>query len=134
MTELLYVDSSIALAIAFREEGWRALVERAERAVGSGIAPVSSALLSIEMRRVFYRTGRTFRDADDAAAWIDIVSLDHEVVMTAGGLAVHAKTLDAIHLAVALSLRDSSTGLSVWSLDSQMNRAAAQLGLAPAGA
>lgn len=130
MTKLLYIDSSVALAVAFSEADAADLVERFHAAVAEGFQAVASALLLTEARRVFFRQGLPFDEADAAVAWIDLIDLDNDTATQAGLLPVHVKTLDALHLATALDLRDADTEVTLWALDRQMNRAARDLGLA----
>lgn len=129
MTRLVYVDSSVALAVAFREPGSQDLVARFDALRSDGFEAVSCSLLRAEVRRAFYRNSESFEGADQAVAWINLVDLDNEIVIRAGELAAHAKTLDAIHIAAAQALIDPATTLRMWTLDDQMRRAALSLGL-----
>lgn len=129
MTKLVYVDTSVAVAVAFREAGWSQLVARFGQLRGEGFEAVSSTLLRTEVRRVYFRASQTFAGADDAVTWINLVEFDTEVVRRAGELPVHVRTLDALHLASAQVLDDAETSLQLWALDRQMQRAAGQLGL-----
>jgi predicted nucleic acid-binding protein len=126
---LVYVDSSVAVAVAFRETGWRRVLARyrAQRADGAGA--VTSTLLRTEVRRVFFRNSGSFDGADQAVAWVNLVDLDNETVTGAGEIPVHAKTLDALHLSAPQALADEQSHLRLWTLDGQMSRAASALGL-----
>lgn len=129
MRSLVYVDSSVAIAVAFRETGWRQLFARHRALLADGAEAVSSTLLRTEVRRVFFRNSGSFDGADQAVAWINLVEMDDEIVTDAGALEVHTKTLDALHLSSARALADGQTRLRLWTLDGQMASAASTLGL-----
>lgn len=126
---LVYVDSTVAVAVAFREPGWQRLADRYRRLREQGRIVVASKLLRTEVRRVFYRLRESFDGADASVEWINLIEVDADAVGRAGDLRVHVKTLDAIHLAVALSLDEKDQPLELWTLDGQMRRAATALGL-----
>jgi predicted nucleic acid-binding protein len=73
---------------------------------------VSSMLLGVESIRACDRYGRNF--GNDARAWLDAVSLlplDDRVLDTAVSLSpANLGTLDALHLATALTIRDEIGG------------------------
>ena len=129
MRNLVYVNSSVALAIALREAGWRRALAHYRALRTDGAETVSSTLLRTEVRRVFFRNSGSFDGADQAVAWINFVDLDNETVTGAGEIPVHAKTLDALHLSAAQALTDEQSHPRLWTLDGPMSKAASTLGL-----
>lgn len=68
---------------------------------------VSSAVAEVEIRRAARRTGQPPPRAEDVVARLGLLPLDEEVRLAAGGVgAPSLRSLDAIHLASALSLGD----------------------------
>lgn len=98
-----YCDASALVKLFVEEEGTRPLREL----VGGGLRLVSSALVRVEILRALARRGDR-RDAARAAAYLDalaLVALDGAVLDRAAGLRpATMRTLDALHLATALSL------------------------------
>jgi len=129
MTSLVYVDSSVALALAFHENGWEDLRVSAHRHQSDGSELVSSELLRTEVRRVFFRHQRSFRGADRSVSWIALIEVTNAIIGQAGRISTHVRTLDAIHVAAAQSLQDERTTVRLWTLDDQMRRAATHVGL-----
>jgi predicted nucleic acid-binding protein len=100
--ELLYLDSSAIVKLLMPEPGSRALLGL----LRSWPERVSSVIARVEVERVARRIrGGTVRRAQAVLSRIALVELDHEVVDRAASLEpAGLRTLDAIHLATALSL------------------------------
>jgi len=90
---------------------------------------VSSALLAVESVRACARYGDGW--VDDARAWLDgvaLLPLDGAVVAAATELGpAPLRSLDALHLATALSIRDDVGAFVVY--DERLAAAAAERGL-----
>jgi uncharacterized protein len=100
---LLYVDSSALVKLVVPEPETKALRDF----LRSWPERVSSVVARIEVERVARRIGGgAIRRARTVLSRIALVDLDDEVVETAAALKPPTlRTLDAIHLATALSLR-----------------------------
>jgi uncharacterized protein len=100
---LLYVDSSALVKLVVPEPETKALRDF----LRSWPERVSSVVARIEVERVARRIGGgAIRRARTVVSRIALVDLDDEVVETAAALKPPTlRTLDAIHLATALSLR-----------------------------
>ncbi len=124
---MIYVDTSALLKRILAEPDSAALYDYLEQRRSQGL--VSSILLTVEMRRVVQRGNpRLLPQVDLLLARVDQVDLSAAVIETAGrfpdpGL----RSLDAIHLATALLLRDELT--AVVSYDKRMVAVAHSEGL-----
>ncbi len=100
--ELLYLDSSALVKLLVPEAETNALREL----LRSWPERVSSVVARIEVQRVARRIGdRAVRRARSVLSRIALVDLDEPVVRVAAALdPVELRTLDAIHLATAISL------------------------------
>src|SRR6266545_2956710 len=100
--ELLYLDSSALVKLLVPEAEANALREL----LRSWPERVSSVVARIEVQRVARRIGdRAVRRARSVLSRIALVDLDEPVVRVAAALdPVELRTLDAIHLATAISL------------------------------
>jgi predicted nucleic acid-binding protein len=100
---LLYVDSSALVKLVVPEPETKALRDF----LRSWPERVSSVVARIEVERVARRIGGgAIRRARTVLSRIALVDLDDEMVETAAALKPPTlRTLDAIHLATALSLR-----------------------------
>jgi predicted nucleic acid-binding protein len=89
---------------------------------------LTSVVGAIEVERVCKQAGIPRPQADALRANVVVIALDDRVIELAGtiGPAV-LRTLDAIHLATALSLADDLQGLVTY--DGRLGRAAEQEGL-----
>ena len=123
---MVYLDSSaiVKLAVAEPESGAlrRYLAGHADR--------VASALARVEVRHALRRTGATpatLRHAEQVLERIALVAVDEPVLHDAARLApASLRSLDALHLATALSL----DGLeAVVTYDSRLAAAAVDAGL-----
>jgi predicted nucleic acid-binding protein len=97
-----YLDSSAYVKLALGEDHWEAL--RTELARWGGT--VSSALLSVEAVRACARYGPEYAaQAEAGLRRVALLPIDSAVLASAARLAPLAlRSLDAIHLATALSL------------------------------
>jgi len=132
---IAYLDSSVALRHILNGEA----TIRHAFAVGS---VVSSELLEIECRRVIHRCRLEGELTDDAVvaamgrldavlAGLSLIGLSTKVKRRAmDAFPVSVKTLDALHLASALVLAESSPeeAILVFTHDAAMNRCAKALG------
>src|SRR6266536_1460389 len=102
--KLLYLDSSAIVKLVVPEVETKALRELLK----SWPERVSSVVARIEVERVAKRIGGgAVRRARTVLSRITLVDLDEDVVQRAAALEPpELRTLDAIHLATALSLRE----------------------------
>jgi hypothetical protein len=109
---LLYLDSSALVKLVVPEPESRALRE----ALRSWPERISSVVAEIEVERVGRRLGGgAIRRARSVLARIAFLELDEEVRGRAAGLGpTELGTLDAIHLATALTLGDDLGGLCAY--------------------
>lgn len=101
---LAYLDTSAYVKLPLEEAGHGSL--RSELSRWDGY--VSSMLLGVEAIRACARYGRGY--AEDARAWLEgmaLLPLDDTVLDVATALSpAGVRTLDALHLATALTVRD----------------------------
>jgi len=98
---LAYVDTSALVKLPLEEDGHEAL----RRELDGWDGFVSSALLSVEAIRACARYGPAFAHAaEEALDAVALVPLDDAVLERAAALDL--PTLDALHLATALSVAD----------------------------
>jgi predicted nucleic acid-binding protein len=124
---VLYLDSSAIVKLVAPEPESEALVAR----LRSDPEPVSSALASVEVLRAVRRTGDAADTLGRAEAVLDRIAL---VPIEAGILRIASRleptdlrTLDAIHLATALTLGPEVAGLVTY--DAGLAQAATLAGL-----
>lgn len=124
---MIYVDTSALLKLVLSEEHSDAL--RAYLVEHAGEPTVSSVLIAIETRRAVLREAPTeLPRADLVLTRVGRIGLGHAVVESAGRLPdPHLRSLDAIHLATALVLRDEVTAFV--SYDKRLLASAASAGL-----
>lgn len=126
MAGLAYLDSSALVKLVIAERESPSLqVEILER---SGL--VSSWLAAAELQRAVRRTGRRalLSRVDELFGAVYFIDLTQALLMTAGELAPpELRTLDAIHVAAALSVEDPS--LDFLTYDTRQAAAARQNGL-----
>lgn len=121
---LAYVDTSAYVKVPLGEPERAALLSALEP-----YALVSSCLLGVEAVRACARYGPEYADAADAGLrTVSLLPLDEAVLVGAKTLQpAHLRTLDALHLASALSL---GTDLAVLvSYDDRLSDAARACGL-----
>jgi predicted nucleic acid-binding protein len=129
----VYIDSSVVVRILFGEPDPLAIWSQIER-------PVSSELLGIECLRTLDRVrlrdrldGRAFgerrRAMLDVIAAIEVVPLEASILERAGDpFPTSLGTLDAIHLASALAIRDQLPGMVFATHDDELGLAAMSMG------
>ena len=121
---MLYLDSSAIVKLVAREPGTPELVE----AVRADPAVVSSALAWTEVIRTVRRARGRVAGARDVLEGIALVPIDDGILRGAADLApVALRTLDAIHVATALSLRGDLASLVTY--DDRLAAAAAAAGI-----
>lgn len=121
---MLYLDSSAIVKLVVREPGSSALVE----AVTADPDVVSSALAYTEVMRANRRVGGPARRAEQVLRSIAFVPVDQAILREAARIEpTSLRTLDAVHLASALSLRPDVDAFV--SYDARLSRAAAMAGL-----
>ncbi len=105
---MLYLDSSAIAKLVTREPGTTELVE----AIRADPEVVSSALARTEVVRAVRRSGGRAARAETVLERIALVHIDEQILRSASHLApTGLRTLDAIHLATALSLADDIDAL-----------------------
>jgi predicted nucleic acid-binding protein len=124
---MLYLDSSAIVKLVAREPETPALVE----AVRADPAVVSSALAWTEVVRAVRRARGRVDRARAVLEGIALAPIDDAILRGAGDLApARLRTLDAIHLATALTLAEDLTTLVTY--DERLAEAAARAGIAVA--
>ena len=105
-SSLLYLDSSALVKLVVAEPESTALMERLRRWPGR----VSSALTLTELPRALRRAGfgaTARRRAREVLARMALIDVDRRILTAAAGLEPRdLRTLDAIHLATALAVRE----------------------------
>lgn len=129
----VYIDSSVVVRILFGEPNPLAIWSHIER-------PVSSELLGVECLRTLDRLrlrehlddrafGARRRAMLDVIAAIEIVPLEDPILERAGDpFPTSLATLDAIHLATALAIRDELPGMIFATHDDELGVAASSMG------
>ena len=121
---MLYLDSSAIVKLVTREPGTTELVQ----AIRTDPEVVASALARTEVVRAVRRSGGRTARAETVLERIALVHIDEGVLRTASHLApTGLRTLDAIHLATALSLASDLVALVTY--DARLADAAAEAGL-----
>lgn len=121
---MLYLDSSAIVKLVTREPGTPELVE----AVRTEPEIVSSAIAWTEVVRAVRRSGGRVPRAEAVLERIALVPIDEGITRGASHLSpAGLRTLDAIHLATALSLADDVAALVTY--DARLAEAAAKAGL-----
>jgi predicted nucleic acid-binding protein len=123
----LYLDASALVKRYVQEEGTDALV----RAM-SGVREWSMCRIGfVETARAVARGGRRSDLAGVERDWIhfDVIELDEALAGSAARLSIATglRTLDALHLAAALSLDGDDVTFATW--DARLHRAAREHGL-----
>lgn len=124
-----YVDSSAIVKLILHEAESQSLTT----AMAGFDDPVTSQIAVVEVTRAVHRTGLDpgFERIDAALDRISLVAVDADVVALARHLEpVHVRTLDAIHLASALSL--GIDGITFIAYDGRLLDAARAAGMSVA--
>jgi hypothetical protein len=129
-SKLLYLDSSAIVKLVAYEPETIALLSY----LGAHPQRVSSALARVETLRAIRRAGGGRPDrrrAEEVLSRIALIRIDEEILEKAAELEPpDLRTLDAIHLATALTIRHDLAGLI--SYDERFSAAATSLGLTTA--
>ena len=121
---MLYLDSSAIVKLVAREPETPELVE----AVRADPEVVSSALAWTEIIRAVRRARGRIAGAREVLEGIALVPIDDGIIRGAADLApVGLRTLDALHIATALSLGEDITSLVTY--DDRLAEAAATAGI-----
>ena len=105
-----YVDTSIAVDALFVDGAAADWFESATADQGNLL--VSSRLLQTELTRVLRRERRSVADRDALLDYMATIPITESILASAEAITEHVKTLDAIHLASAISLGSSATLVS----------------------
>lgn len=130
---LVYLDSSAIVKLVVREPESNALFEW----LGTRPDRISSAVARVEVLRALRRSGAgaaSQRRAHDVLERIALLPIDRPVIDAASELGPSdLRSLDAIHLATALSVGDDLAGLVTYDDRLAVAAAAARIGVwAPA--
>ncbi len=124
---MIYIDTSALVKLLFDEPESTALIDWLNQK--TEVPKVSSELCTIELLRTCQRIdGTLVDDARRLLDGVDLLPIDHVIVERAAVLAPHElRSLDAIHLASALSLIEDLTDFVAY--DVRLCSAAKQVGL-----
>lgn len=123
---LLYLDSSAIVKLVLPEPETGAVF----RLLDEYPEMVTSALAGVEVLRATRRIGeeKVLRRAEEVLAGLGLIRVDEEVLETAARLEpARLRSLDAIHLATALSLGDQLGAMTVY--DDRLSDAATANGI-----
>ncbi|OFK67761.1 MULTISPECIES: type II toxin-antitoxin system VapC family toxin [unclassified Corynebacterium] len=121
---MIYVDTSALAKLALPER------ESSEvAALLEGQQLFSSALIDIELSKVWQRSGLTGAGYRKFTEGVSKVGISDEVIRRACSL-TGVRSLDAIHLASACLLRDAGLTLTFFTYDKQLHAAAQSQGFA----
>lgn len=124
---MLYLDSSALVKRYVREIGSDAIIETMERASAYKMCRVGF----VETARAVALGGGSDDLEKMESDWtrVDVIEVDRALAEDAAKLAVHhrLRTLDALHLAAALTLVDEDPTFATW--DASLHRAANECGL-----
>ena len=122
---LAYLDSSAFVKLVCDEPSSPALMDH----LAQGLVPVASALLVTEVLRAAQRVSASHFDlAREMLSAINLIAVERPLLELAGALQPPAlRSLDAIHLAAALSLADDLREFITY--DSRLRSAAERAGL-----
>jgi predicted nucleic acid-binding protein len=121
----VYLDTSVLGRALFAEPEQPAIEEALEAATGR----TSSRLLRIELRRLGIRHD-LLGGVDRLLAGVSLIPIDEEILIAAETLqTTTVATLDAIHLATAIGLRDEGVLDTLMTYDKQLAAGARQHGI-----
>lgn len=122
--ELVYLDSSAFVKLVIAEAETPALLA----ALAGAVRLVASEILEVEVLRAIRRVGGALDPAHAQLAGVRLLPLNQEIRARAATLEPPSvRSLDAIHLATALSLDSRLEG--VYTYDARMSLAAREAGL-----
>jgi predicted nucleic acid-binding protein len=123
-TELVYLDASAFVKLVVPEPE----TPRLMAALDGAVRVVASEILEVEVLRASRRVGGDTHAARAQLAAVRLLPLTDEIRSLAGELEPPSiRSLDAIHVASALSLRERLNG--IFTYDERMSRAARDAGL-----
>lgn len=125
---VVYVDTSAALKLVWREAESEAYLQYAQSQLSLGARLVSSQLLEVELARFAVR--ENLNHADTIAPIVEQhsrIAITADIVRRAVGIQHHVRSLDAIHLATALHLGSSLKAFVTY--DRMLGTVAEKLGL-----
>ncbi len=123
-TELVYLDASAFVKLVVSEPETQSL----NAALQGVVRVVASEILEVEALRASHRAGHDTAAIRTQLAAVRLLPLTGEIRRLAGELDPPSiRSLDAIHIATALSLRERLTGLFTY--DQRMSSAARDAGL-----
>jgi uncharacterized protein len=124
---MLYLDSSALIKRYLKEEGSHTVLS----AMGAEEAWCSCRVAFVETARAVGRTVGVEAVGDVEVDWrnVEVVELDSALAERAAELAISSglRSLDALHLAAALTLATSELTFATW--DARLHRAAREHGL-----
>lgn len=120
---MIFLDTSAAVKALIEEPQSAAILQL----FADGAEFVASRLLAVELHAVADRRSLSHESTDDLLSHISLVSVDDETMNHAIRLHSGLRSLDALHLATAIRLRDMIT--SVLTYDHDLAEAARAHGL-----
>jgi len=125
--QLLYLDSSALIKLVVREPETTALFVLLK----GWSERISSSLARVEVLRTLRRIGAhpsTHRRAEQVLARVALIAIDEDIVAAASALEpTDLRTLDAIHLGTALSVRGDLAAIVTYDL--RLAQAASRAGV-----
>lgn len=110
---MIFLDASAAVKALIEEPESAAVL----RLFADGAEFVASRLLAVELHAVADRRSLNHESTDDLLSHISLVSLDDDTMNRAIRLHSGLRSLDALHLATAIRLRDTITALLTYDHD-----------------
>ena len=123
---IIYVDSSVGVQAVLDTPGRPALETWFD---DKKKTLVSSRLFRTEVTRVLRREGRPLSDGDGVLDRVNLIAITSDIHEKAEGIEQHIRTLDALHLAIAMSLTIPGTTVTVATNDANMAQVARAQGL-----
>ena len=120
---MIYLDTSAAAKALIDEDG----TDLVRDMFAEGAPFVASRLLAVELHAVADRRALSHEAVQELLDRVALVALSDEILSSAIALHSGLRTLDALHLAAALEIRDSISG--VLTFDQEFAKAAVQYGL-----
>lgn len=134
-----YLDASFAGIALFPYQGpphrrtaYAALGDQAARRVVRALDDkdlYASELLEVELTHIAHRAGAPLAGIDEFLSYLRLVQIDRDVIQRARTLTKALRSLDAIHLATALSLDSPDQPTILLTHDRKMSIAGATHGL-----
>lgn len=123
---IVYLETSAAAKILFREAETAELTRQLDHMVADDVPLISSIVLETELRRAAVREGASQALVTDILDRFDLIELDRSIFRAAGLLpGRNLRSLDALHIAAALA---ASTDVMI-SYDQRQIDAAVAAGL-----